>query len=146
MSFSHLLQTQRSIVPRVASKGCSDFARELPRIASRAHYIPVMKNPVIARSRRAGPILVCSKCLKRNSDGKDMRRTLKRQLKQQRSEDLKAPRIVMTGCFGICPKRAVVMASGQSLQRGEFVLTSHSDDIEAAVRILQSDTRPDTRR
>ena len=103
-------------------------------------YIPIMKKPVIARSRRASPILVCGKCLKRANDGKDVRRTLKRQLKQQRSADLKAPRVIMTSCFGICPKRAVVMASGQSLRRGEFVLAKDSDEIKDALQILQLPT------
>jgi predicted metal-binding protein len=97
-----------------------------------------MTKPIIARSRRPAPVLVCKKCLKRASEGKDVRRTLKRQLKTQRTDTAKAPRVVMTSCFGICPKRAVVMASGQSLQRGEFVLASTGDDVTDALKILQS--------
>ena len=97
-----------------------------------------MTKPIIARPRRPSPILICKKCLKRASDGKEVRSTLKRQLKQQRSDTGKPPRVVMTSCFGICPKRAVVMASGQSLQRGEFVLASHGDDVKDALKILQS--------
>jgi hypothetical protein len=27
----------------------------------------------------------------------------------------------MRGCFGICPKRAVVVASGATLNRGEYL-------------------------
>jgi predicted metal-binding protein len=93
-----------------------------------------MSRPVVARPRRASPILVCKKCLKRVSDGKEIRRELKHVLKEQREGTLKRPRVVSTSCFGICPKRAVVLASAKSLQNGEYVLVSHRRDVEEALK------------
>jgi hypothetical protein len=43
---------------------------------------------------------------------------------------------VMTGCFGICPKRAVVVASGSTLQRGEYLLLPDVDSGAEAVALL----------
>jgi hypothetical protein len=105
-------------------------------------YLPVMKQPVIARPRRASPILVCRKCLGRVSGAKKIRRELKSELKRQRNEapnerSLKSPRLVMTGCFGICPKKAVVLASGKSLQNGEYVLVSDRERVGDALNLLQ---------
>lgn len=42
----------------------------------------------------------------------------------------------MTSCFGICPKRAVVVASGATLARGECLLLANTSDAEAAAAIL----------
>jgi hypothetical protein len=56
------------------------------------------------------------------------------------AQGTKRPRIVLTNCFGICPKRAVVMASPSTLGRGGFVLLSDSAStaIEDVANVLMS--------
>ena len=97
-----------------------------------------MTKPIIARSRRASPVLVCKKCLKRSPGGPKIRRELKRELKR-RSGEKKSSRLVSTSCFGICPKRAVVLVSGRSLQDDEYVLVARRREVEDALeRLLPS--------
>lgn len=95
-----------------------------------------MTDPVVARLRRAPPLLFCKKCLKRAGSGENIRREAKHALKRRRTEAIKPARLVATGCFGICPKRAVVFASGPSLGKGEYVLVSDQHDVESAFDLL----------
>jgi predicted metal-binding protein len=90
------------------------------------------------RPRRAGPVLVCRKCLKRFDDGSKLKRALKTELKRRSvGQATRRPRLVMTGCFGICPKRAVVVASGATLQRGEYLLLADvNSSANAAARLV----------
>jgi hypothetical protein len=97
-----------------------------------------MKQPAVARSRRASPVLVCKKCLKRNSEGGRLRRELEREIKRRGNGVQKAPRLVPTNCFGLCPKNAVVLASGSSLEKGEYVLASRPKQARAALSLLRS--------
>lgn len=93
---------------------------------------------VVARPRRPTPVLVCRKCLKRSDDGREIRRALKTELKQRaKAGGGKPQRVVMTNCFGICPKRAVVLASEATLRRGEYVLVADADDVAEAANILK---------
>src|ERR1700742_677375 len=96
-----------------------------------------MKRLVIARPRRPSPVLICKKCLKRSPSGGRIRRALKRKLKRQSNETVKPSKLIATGCFGICPKRAIVLASGNSLEKGEYVLVSHRSQIKDAFAALQ---------
>lgn len=90
-----------------------------------------------ARLRRAPPVLVCRKCLKRAGDGRALKRALKSELKHgSRARTIKPPRVVLTNCFGICPKRAVVVASERTLHRGEYLLLDDSEQAADAVAIL----------
>jgi len=94
---------------------------------------------VIARPKRPTPVLVCRKCLKRSDEGRAIKRAMKAELKQRSKErGEKRPRVVMTTCFGICPKRAVVMASGATLQRGEYVLVDDREQVAEAVDSIVS--------
>jgi predicted metal-binding protein len=94
-------------------------------------------SPTTLRLRRAEPILVCKKCLKRIDGGSKLKRVLKSAVKRRGAAQAKRrSRIVMTGCFGICPKRAVVVASGSTLQRGEYLLLPDVDSGAAAVALL----------
>ena len=89
------------------------------------------------RPRRASPILVCKKCLGRIDDGKKLRKALKSEARQRSSaQGNKPPRVVMTNCLGICPKRAVVVASAATLTRGEYLLLEDTDAAEDAATIL----------
>ena len=101
----------------------------------------VMVNSVLpanARPHRPPPILICKKCLKRATNGRAIKRALKAELKALgRARGVKRPRVVMTDCFGICPKRAVTAASGATLARGEFLLLADDDQAaEAAARLM----------
>jgi hypothetical protein len=100
------------------------------------------KSPVIiVKPRRAGPVLVCKKCLRRAEGGGKLKRRLKSELKRRSSsQKTRRPRLVLANCFGICPKRAVVLASAHTLGRGEFILLSDSagGSIEDAARVLMS--------
>lgn len=102
-----------------------------PYIAGMAHHL------VAARLRRPAPVFVCRKCLKRVANGGALKRALKSELKSSSAgRDVKSPRVVMTGCFGICPKRAVVLASATTLARGEYLLLSDSADAAVAAQRL----------
>lgn len=94
-------------------------------------------SPVTIRPRRGSPVFVCKKCLGRVADGKQLRRALKSEVKR-RSDALggKRPRVVLTGCLGICPKRAVVVASEATLRRGEYLLLADVTSAAEAVTTL----------
>ncbi|HEY0328682.1 MAG TPA: (2Fe-2S) ferredoxin domain-containing protein [Rhodopseudomonas sp.] len=82
-------------------------------------------------------MLICSKCLSRSADGKALKRALKSELKQRsQAQGVKRPRVVMTGCLGLCPKRAVVAASAASLQRGEYLLLKETAEAAEAAALL----------
>jgi predicted metal-binding protein len=91
------------------------------------------------RPRRAAPVFVCKKCLKRIDDGPALKRELKSELKRRSAaQGVKRPRVIMTGCMDICPKRAVVAASGTTLARGEYLLLADGDGTaEAAERLMR---------
>lgn len=100
--------------------------------------------PFIVRPRRAPPVLACRKCLKRCGDGRAIRRALKAELKQRGADTagegvarkLKPPKLVLTGCLGVCPKHAATLASGATLARGEFVLVRSESEVRDAVDVL----------
>jgi predicted metal-binding protein len=95
------------------------------------------KSIATIRPRRAAPVLVCRKCLKRIADGKNLRRTLKSELKEQSAaRGSRRPRVVMTECLDICPKRAVVVASAATLARGEYLLLGSSEGAAEAAALL----------
>ena len=93
---------------------------------------------VTARLRRAPPVLVCKKCLGRVADGKSLRKALKSELKSRSAaQSVKPPRVVLTSCLGICPKRAVVVASTATMARGEVLLLADGGSAgDAAVRLM----------
>lgn len=94
------------------------------------------QHPRIVRPRRAPPVLVCRKCLKRSDEGRKVRRALKSELKAHRRDGLKPAKLVMTACFGLCPKRSVVVTSGASLARQEYVLVEDRDQVPRALAAL----------
>jgi hypothetical protein len=94
--------------------------------------------------RRPGPVLVCRKCLKRMPDGGKLRRRLKTSLKQRSAGQKKGrARLVLTSCFGICPKNAVVTASAATFARGEFLLIRDAGEEtieQAATSLVEATT------
>ena len=113
-----------------------------------------MATPAIkrARTRGAGPLFVCGKCLKRVPDGKAFRRALK-EAARDRVEALAAQgraaqgrsgsrkvRVVRTSCLGLCPKRAVVLASAATLGSGEMLIVADADAVpDAMMRLIPGD-------
>jgi predicted metal-binding protein len=97
----------------------------------------------IVRPRRPAPLFVCRKCLKRSDDAKAIKTAMKRALKSEtRGEagaDEKPARIVMTSCFGLCPKRSVVVTGDLCAARGEYLLVSAAEDVTSALRLLRTD-------
>jgi NADH:ubiquinone oxidoreductase subunit E len=71
------------------------------------------------------------------ANGGKLRRRLKASLKQ-RSQKKGRARLVLTNCFGICPKGAVVTASAATFARGEFLLIRDcsEESIERATTAL----------
>ncbi|MGA7806738.1 (2Fe-2S) ferredoxin domain-containing protein [Bradyrhizobium sp.] len=95
---------------------------------------------VTIRPRRSEHVLLCKKCLSRVENGGKLKRSLKSELKKRRSgKKTRRPRLVLTSCLGICPKRAVVMASASTLRRGEFLLLSDSRSVAGAADVLVSE-------
>lgn len=69
-----------------------------------------------------------------------MKRALKSELKHRgAAQGVKPPRVVMTGCLGICPKRAVVTASAATLARGEYLLLADEGACAEAAGVLMGD-------
>jgi hypothetical protein len=105
-------------------------------------YMLIMVNsisPATARPHRPSPMLVCRKCLKRVANGRAIKCALKSELKAlSRAHGYKRPRVVLTGCFGVCPKRAVTMASGATLARNEFLLIADDEQARAAAARLMA--------
>ncbi|PPQ41748.1 hypothetical protein CKO39_20495 [Rhodopseudomonas palustris] len=111
-----------------------------PPDADRAYMtiMPAKSSPTIARPKRPPPVLICGKCLSKAGGGKKMKHVLKSELKQAAaSHGGKRPKLVTTGCLGICPKRAVVIASAGMLANGEYVLVEERKEVEEAVRMLK---------
>lgn len=87
---------------------------------------------------RRPPVLICGKCLSKLDGGKKPKQALKAELKHAAvAHGGKRPKLVTTGCLGICPKRAVVTASAATLGRGEYVLVEQRKELEEAVRMLK---------
>ena len=76
----------------------------------------------VVRLGRGATILLCGKCLKRHADGKALRRAVKTEARAVADPASGKVRIVKIGCLGLCPRRAVVVASAAGLARGEVVL------------------------
>jgi hypothetical protein len=72
-------------------------------------------------------------------DGGKLKRRLKAGLKQRGAgEKKKRARLVLTNCFGICPKNAVVTGSAATFARGQFILIRDCSEeaIEQATSML----------
>src|SRR3954470_1816769 len=89
--------------------------------------------------QRPGPVLICRKCLKRMVDGGKLRRRLKASLEERSGGQKKMrSRLILTNCFGICPRYAVVTASSATFARGELILIQDcsGESIEKATEAL----------
>ncbi|WP_420131477.1 (2Fe-2S) ferredoxin domain-containing protein [Rhodopseudomonas sp.] len=99
--------------------------------------MPTKSSPIIARPKRPPPVLICGKCLSKIDGGKKIKQALKAELKQAAAaHGGKRPKLVTTGCLGICPKRAVVTASAATLARGEYVLVGDRPEVGEAAALL----------
>lgn len=115
--------------------------RSLQAAGQHSHMNAMSKKPSLRalELRRPGPVLVCRKCLGRMADGGKLRRRLKASLKERSGgQKKKRARLILTNCFGICPKDAVVTASPATFARGELILVQDSsgEAIEKAAEAL----------
>jgi hypothetical protein len=113
-----------------------DIGARRVEIGLASSHLLCMPKTTLVRQGRAGPILVCKKCLKRSDEGKDIRRGLKKALKRRADVGVKPARLVSTSCFGLCPKRSVVIANGASLRNSEYVLLASDEDVNEALDLL----------
>ncbi|MGJ4998367.1 hypothetical protein ACQR0Z_28345 [Bradyrhizobium sp. HKCCYLS3077] len=98
-----------------------------------------MASPTLIRPRRPAPVFVCRKCLKRSDDAKGIKKAIKRETRLAAPSGRKPPRVVMTSCFGLCPKRSVVVTGGVCAARGDYVLVATRDDVAGALACLHDD-------
>ncbi|CCD96005.1 conserved hypothetical protein [Bradyrhizobium sp. ORS 375] len=98
-----------------------------------------MARPPIVTPRRPAPVFVCRKCLKRIDDAKGIKTAIKRESKLAAPSSRKSPRVIMTSCFGLCPKRAVVVTGGVRAARGDYVLVATADEVAGALACLRDD-------
>ena len=91
------------------------------------------------RLRWQDVIVVCGKCLKRHDEGKAVRRALKAEVKAYTGDGAKVrkTRVVRTGCLGICPRGAVVVASAPLLAAGEVMLVRDADEVAEGLSRLR---------
>jgi hypothetical protein len=69
-------------------------------------------------------------------DGGKLTRRLKAGLKQRGAgEKKKRARLVLTNCFGICPKNAVVTGSAATIARGQFILIRDCSEERSSRRL-----------
>ncbi len=104
--------------------------------------MPSKSSLIIARPKRPPPVLICGKCLSKIDSGKKLKQALKAELKNAAaSHSGKRPKLVTTSCLGICPKRAVVTASAETLAKGEYVLVTDAKSASEAMARLRPEQR-----
>jgi hypothetical protein len=91
----------------------------------------------VVSPRRRLPVLVCGKCLARHHKGRKLKDALRSELKHRGvSAPIGRARLIETGCFDICPKGAIVLASGRSLRQGAYVLLADRKTVSQALDLL----------
>lgn len=83
------------------------------------------------------PVFVCRKCVARHPKGRKLQAALKHGLK---SLPAVRSRMVLTSCFGICPKRAIVAASRATLASASCLLVARQNDVGEAISKLIAST------
>ncbi|GJD74249.1 MULTISPECIES: (2Fe-2S) ferredoxin domain-containing protein [Methylobacterium] len=100
--------------------------------------------PARIRMARAGfseLVLVCTKCVKRQGLKKGaLRSRIKRELKGRAMPG--KPRVVEVGCLGPCPKRALAVATADSLAKQRIHLLDPAATPAQAVDALFPDFGP----
>lgn len=100
--------------------------------------------PTRIRMARAGfseLVLVCTKCVKRQGLKKgSLRSRLKREMKGRSFSG--KPRVVEVGCLGPCPKRALAVATAESLAKQRIHLIDPAATPAQAVDALFPDFGP----
>ncbi|GLH78336.1 hypothetical protein SSBR45G_32450 [Bradyrhizobium sp. SSBR45G] len=96
-----------------------------------------MALPTLISPRRPAPVFVCRKCLGRSDDAKGLKKAIKRATKHAVGLGGKPPRVIMTSCFGLCPKRAVIMTGGGAAAHGNYVLVCSTEDVADALALLR---------
>ncbi|MGJ5175916.1 hypothetical protein ACQR16_17330 [Bradyrhizobium oligotrophicum] len=98
-----------------------------------------MASPSLVSPRRPAPVFVCRKCLGRSDDPKGIKKAIKKATTHAAPSRGKPARVIMTSCFGLCPKRAVVVTGGPGAARGDYVLIADAAEVDAALTLLRKD-------
>jgi hypothetical protein len=99
----------------------------------------------MARTKFSELVLVCAKCAKRQGLKKgSLRRGLKRALEVREREGrlVGKPRVVEVGCLGPCPKRALAVATAESLAKQRIHLLDPAATPEQTIDALFPDFGP----
>jgi hypothetical protein len=73
-----------------------------------------------AKTPFAGAVLICGKCVRRmGPKGKQIRKALKKAVKRRPEGKV---RMIETGCFSLCPKGRVVLASVRTLHERRLLM------------------------
>ncbi|MDX7952885.1 (2Fe-2S) ferredoxin domain-containing protein [Lichenihabitans sp. Uapishka_5] len=91
---------------------------------------------IVARPKRPLAVLICGKCVRKAGEGQAIRKAVKAALSDQATADRRPGKLVETKCLGLCPKRAVALAGGASLARGELLVVKRAADVPAAIEAL----------
>jgi hypothetical protein len=86
----------------------------------------------LAKAGRRDLLLVCGECVRRAEGGTATARALK----AAAGEAGRPVRVVRTACLGLCPKRAVAVASGATLARGRLAVVAGPEAAARAVDLL----------
>lgn len=93
--------------------------------------------PLVARPKRPPCVLICAKCVKKAENGRAIRKAVKAELSQRAMAAGRRPgKLIETRCMGLCPKRALTLASGATLARGELLVVKGTADVPAALEAL----------
>lgn len=84
-------------------------------------------------------LLVCRQCGKRSSGpkslkAKDVMKTLRLAARTQRPR----PRVLVTGCLGLCPKKALAIARVGGPQAARLIGVKTTDEAEQALALLNA--------
>jgi hypothetical protein len=96
-------------------------------------------SPFVVRPKRPPSVLVCAKCVRKVDGGRAVRKALKAGLTERAEAVGQRPgKLIETKCMGLCPKRAVTLASGDMLARGELLIVRSAADVPVALELLRS--------
>ncbi len=94
-----------------------------------------------AKARFSEIVLVCSKCAKRQGLPKRAMRGMLKGALRRRRPGMKL-KVIETGCLGPCPKRALAVATGGSVDRGRILLLDPAATPDQVIDAILPDLSP----
>jgi hypothetical protein len=99
--------------------------------------------PKLVRARWTGVFLVCEDCRSRGSGPKDKPKAVASAVRQESRRSGERARIVLTGCLGLCPKKATAVAHAGSASPASMVAVRSLKHLREAVAALSARSVPD---